>query len=58
MVSDQVSGDFTVLFNDASHAFTQQSRYRAGSGLFDINVDPNTGEQTILSCPQTVGVLL
>jgi hypothetical protein len=31
VVSDQVSGDFSLLFNDPSHSFSQQSRYRAGS---------------------------
>ena len=55
VVSDQVSGDFSVLFNDAAHTFSQESRYRAGSGPFDI--DTSTGEQTILSQLQTVGVV-
>ncbi len=34
--------------------FSQQSRYRAGAGLFDI--DDSTGTQTILSQLQTVGI--
>jgi hypothetical protein len=37
VVSDQISGDVTVLFNDASHSFTTQERYRAGQGPFDVN---------------------
>jgi hypothetical protein len=47
VVSDQVSGDFSILFNDATHSFSQQSRYRAGAGLFGI--DDSTGEQSIVS---------
>jgi len=56
VVSDQVSGDYTVLFNDAAHSFSQQSRYRAGTGPFDIAVDPNSGEQTVVSELQTVAL--
>jgi hypothetical protein len=55
VVSDQVSGDFSILFNDPAHSFTLQSRYRAGSGLFDIAVSAN--DQTVLSQLQTVGVV-
>jgi hypothetical protein len=56
VVSDQVSGDVSVLFNDPGHSFSRQSRYRAGSGLFDIALDPSTGEPTVLSQLQTVGL--
>ncbi len=60
VVADQVSGDFNVLVNDATATapptFNQKYRFRAGRGLFDINVDPNTGEQTILSQLQTVAI--
>jgi hypothetical protein len=55
VVSDSVSGDFSVLHNDPAHTFSQQSRYRAGSGLFDI--DNSTGQQTIVSPLQTVGIV-
>ncbi len=55
VVSDQVSGDFSVLFNDPAHSFSEQSRYRAGSGLFDIAVTIN--DQTVQSTLQTVGVV-
>ncbi len=55
IVSDQASGDFTVLFNDAAHSFSQQSRYRAGAGLFDI--DAGASRQTVLSQLLTTGVL-
>jgi len=54
VVSDQVSGDFSVLFNDPTHSFSQQSRYRAGAGLFGI--DDSTGEQSIVSQLATDGV--
>ena len=57
VVSDQVSGDVTVLFNDPTHSFVQQARYRAGIGLFDVSTDPGTGEHTVLSRLQTVGVV-
>jgi hypothetical protein len=55
VVSDQASGDFSVLFNDATHSFTRQSRYRAGVGLFDI--DNSAGRQTVQSQLLTTGVL-
>src|SRR5262249_53887711 len=32
-------------------------RYRAGAGLFDVTIDPETGVPTVLSRLQTVGVL-
>ena len=35
-VTDQVSGDVTILYNDADHTFAEETRYRAGTGLFDI----------------------
>ena len=60
VVSDQVSGDFTVLVNDATPTslptFDQEYCFRAGAGLFDINVDSNTGEQSVLSQLRTVGI--
>src|SRR5262249_10461683 len=37
VVSDQVSGDITVLFNDPTHSFSRQARYRAGIGPFGID---------------------
>ena len=55
MVSDQVSGDVSILFNDASHSFTTQERYRAGQGPFDVNTGPNGA--TVVSQLQTVGVV-
>ncbi len=61
VVSDQVSGDFTVLLNDSTPSsnptFSQEYRYRAGNGLFGISLDPNTGEPTVLSQLQTVGIV-
>ncbi len=54
VVSNQVSGDSSVLFNDSAHLFTQQSRYRAGGGLFDIA--GGAGGPTVTSLLQTVGV--
>ena len=55
VVSDQVSGDISVLFNDPSHSFTTQERYRAGQGPFDVNTGPNG--TTVLSQLQTVSVV-
>ena len=55
VVSDQVSGDVSVLFNDPTHSFSQQSRYRAGSGLFGIDFAIN--DQTVLSQLKTVDVV-
>jgi hypothetical protein len=55
VVSDQVSGDFTVLRNDAGHAFDHEDRYRAGTGLFGI--DDSTGVPTVSSQLQTVGLV-
>ena len=60
VVSDQISGDFTVLVNDASASsqptFDVENRYRAGGGLFDISIDPTTGVQSVLSQLQTAGI--
>jgi hypothetical protein len=54
IVSDQVSGDVSLLFNDPTHSFSQQARYRAAGGLFDI--DTSTGQQTVRSQHQTIDV--
>ena len=51
----QLSGDITVLFNDANHTFTQQERYRAGPGLFDLATDA-TGT-IVISQLHTVGAV-
>ncbi len=56
VVSGQVSGDVTLLYNDASHSFDTQSRYRAGLGLFDT-ISKATGT-TIRSNQQTVGAIV
>ena len=40
VVSDQVSGDVSILFNDASHSFTTQERYRAGRIRSTSTSDP------------------
>lgn len=59
VVADQASGDFTILFNDSIQGsdptFAQQSRYRAGGGLFDI--DTTTGQQNVLSPLQTENIV-
>ena len=54
VVSDQVSGDVSVLVNNASHSFTTQERYRAGQGPFDVNIGSNG--TTLVSQLQTVSV--
>ena len=55
VISDQVSGDFTILFNDPTHSFSREARYRAGAGLFDI--DNSAAGSTVLSQLQTVGIV-
>lgn len=57
VVSDQVAGDFTELFNDSTHSFTRQARYRAGNGLFGISTQAGSNEQSILSDLRTVDVV-
>jgi hypothetical protein len=37
LVSNQASGDVTVLLNDAAHAFTRSMRFRAGTGLYGLD---------------------
>jgi hypothetical protein len=54
IVSDQLSGDVTVLLNDGT-TFQNQMRFRAGSGPFDIT--NSLGTQIITSQLQTVGVV-
>src|SRR5262249_4941059 len=57
VVSNQISGDFSVLLTEPTpslSAFSQQYRYRAGTGLFDI--DDRTGKPTVLSALQTVAI--
>jgi FG-GAP-like repeat/Bacterial pre-peptidase C-terminal domain len=55
VVSDQASGDVSILFNDPDHSFTTQERYRAGQGPFDVSSGPNG--TSIVSQLQTVGVV-
>ena len=43
MVAGQASGDVTLLFNDPDHTFANESRYRAGPGLFNIGTSPTAG---------------
>jgi hypothetical protein len=40
VVSNQATGDVTVLLNDKSHSFTTSERFRAGTGLYGL--DPAT----------------
>ncbi len=57
VVSDQFSGDVTLLFNDAAHSFSRQFRYRAGTGLSDSVYDLFADDHTIQSQMQTTGVV-
>jgi hypothetical protein len=42
VITDEASGDVTVLLNDQFHTFGQIERFRAGTGLFDLgNIDQN-----------------
>ena len=42
VVSDQASGDVTVLLNDPAHSFSQSLRFRASTGL--LRPDTTSGE--------------
>ena len=39
IVSDQASGDVTVLLNDPAHSFSQSLRFRASTGLYGLEHD-------------------
>ena len=55
LVSAAVSGDITVLLNDADHSFTDLARYRAGLGLYGL--DPG-GTGTVSSLQQPVAMVV
>jgi hypothetical protein len=55
IVSDQASGDVTVLLNDPAHSFSKTLRYRAGTGLYGLEVSP--GSAAISSVAQSVGLV-
>ncbi len=54
LVSDEQSGDVTVLYNDPTHSFTGTARFRAGAGPFGL-IDGPDGS-VIQSQLQSVGL--
>ena len=56
VVSNQVSGDVSVLLNDAGHLFATEHRYRAGAGLFTTTTI--NGETTVSSTLETADSLV
>lgn len=54
VISGQVSGDVSILFNDTSHTFSSQSRYRGGLGLFGLENGLNG--PTVRSLQETASV--
>jgi hypothetical protein len=54
VVTDQASGDITVLLNDPTHSFQQEERFRAGTGLFEV--DTATGTAQVSSLNQSVSL--
>ncbi len=49
VVTDQASGDVTVLLNDASHSFKQIERFRAATGLFGLDTSSATVQVSSLA---------
>jgi hypothetical protein len=54
VVSDQASGDVTVLSNDASHSFRHAARFRSGAGLYGI--DTSSGSSAVASFAQSLSL--
>jgi FG-GAP-like repeat/Bacterial pre-peptidase C-terminal domain len=55
VVTDQSSGDVTVLLNTPAHTFSQTLRFRAGTGLYGLDV--SSGTTTVSSFAQTVSLV-
>ncbi len=55
IVSDQASGDVTVLLNDATHSFSQALRFRASTGLYGLGT--SSGEPAVSSFAQSVNLV-
>ena len=55
VVTDQASGDVTVLLNDATHSFTTAERFRSGTSLYELVT--NSGTPVISSLDQLVSLV-
>ena len=55
IVTDQASGDVTVLLNDPAHAFSQSLRFRASTGLYGL--DTTSGSPAVSSFAQSVSLV-
>ena len=55
VVSDQASGDVTVLLNDAAHSFSQSLRFRASTGSYGL--DTTSGGPAVSSFAQSVSLV-
>jgi hypothetical protein len=54
VVTNQVAGDVSVLFNDAIAPFTSVARFRAGTGLY--GVESRNGDMRVRSLERTTGI--
>ena len=54
VVTDQSSGDVTILLNDPTHSFSQSLRFRAGTGPDTVNAF--AGNAALSSSAQSVGL--
>ena len=55
IVSDQASGDVTVLLNNPAHSFSQSLRFRAGTGFYGLST--SSGNPVVSSFAQTVSLV-
>src|SRR5262249_14422930 len=55
IVSDQASGDVTVLLNDPAHSFSNSLRFRASPALYGLS--PTPGSLAVASFTQSVGLV-
>ncbi len=53
-VSDESSGDVTILLNDANHTFTTSERFRTDTGLYAL--DPSSSSPAVVSLASPVGL--
>src|SRR5262249_35331863 len=54
VVSDQASGDVSVLLNDPGHTFAASRRFRAGTGLYFL--DSNTASPAVSTLEESVSL--
>ena len=55
IVSDQASGDVTVLLNDPTHSFSQSLRFRASTGFYGLST--TSAGPAVSSFAQTVSLV-